>query len=396
MGERCLKLAPTGLAAYNIGGVTLDSLLTCYHYAKISTLERLEQTYDCIIIDEISMIHSFKMNQVFEIIESLYKRGKMIKLVLIGDPFQLPPVTPQNMILAFSRKEKRSLTTADFYFFRSHLFQRYYMDNMECFFLLKNHRQNDAIFGKILSKIAMGSADKSDLEYLNQQEVDPSQSLSIQDGPIVTPSRNGVRYFNELGLRQYDYRFIQNAVFEWRIPAFDDIENDCQDITDPITYSIKAPIIFTKKEPRFSLVNGTKGIIDSSNNSDSTQVSLNILTENRQIIQCQPVRHVLQRFIYDKHSESVKNECVAIVKQFPFILGFALSVHKCQGMTLEKMTFNPGRGCFAPGQLYVALSRVRNLKDLNLHIPLEKKDIIISRDVNNYFNDFKSRCIIVQ
>ncbi|MDR0574899.1 MAG: AAA family ATPase [Tannerella sp.] len=91
IGIRCLKLAPTGLSAYNIDGSTIDSLLACYHNAKNSTLAKLEELYDYIIIDEISMVHYFKMDKIFQIIETLNKRGKMIKLILIGDPFQLPP-----------------------------------------------------------------------------------------------------------------------------------------------------------------------------------------------------------------------------------------------------------------------------------------------------------------
>jgi hypothetical protein len=65
-------------------------------------------------------------------------------------------------------------------------------------------------------------------------------------------------------------------------------------------------------------------------------------------------------------------------------------------MTLSKMIFNPGEGCFAPGQLYVALSRVKNIDDLQLHVPIRQEDIIVSPEVKNYFDDFKQRCVIVQ
>ena len=105
--------------------------------------------------------------------------------------------------------------------------------------------------------------------------------------------------------------------------------------------------------------------------------------------------HFLYRFVYNRITRLVENECVAIVRQFPFVLGFALTIHKCQGMTLDKMTFNPAEGCFAPGQLYVALSRVRNISDLTLHVPISPQNIIVSRDVLNYFDLFKQKCEVV-
>jgi hypothetical protein len=64
-------------------------------------------------------------------------------------------------------------------------------------------------------------------------------------------------------------------------------------------------------------------------------------------------------------------------------------------MTLDKMTFNPGSGCFAPGQLYVALSRVRNLDDLHLHNLISEDDVMVSRRTLSYFDDFLSKCTYV-
>ena len=392
MGERCLKLAPTGLSAYNINGTTIDSLLFCYQKAQSSTLERMGISYDCIIVDEISMVHYYKLDKIFQIVEKLQSYGKIIKLILVGDPFQLPPVTTENMLNAYSKRRNTALTQDDFYFFNSEYFKKY-INSMNCFLLKMNYRQNDMRYAIIIEKIATGTADKYDLEYINQQIIQSSHHLPIQNTPVVTPTRNGTKFFNNIGLSQLEEIYTHNAFFEKTTNGYYEIEADYRDITEPVTYAKKAPVIFTQNNHYEKIVNGTKGFIRRIECCDPEK--LEIHTDNDIAVQCVPTRHFLYRFIYNENTRLVDNECVAIIRQFPFILGFALTIHKCQGMTLNKMTFNPAGGCFAPGQLYVALSRVKNISDLTLHVPIRPEDIIISREVFNYFNIFKQECEII-
>ena len=395
IGERCLKLAPTGLAAYNINGTTIDSLLLCYHNAKDNTLTRLAQ-YDSIIIDEISMVHCFKMDMIFEIIESLQNRGKTVKLVLIGDPFQLPPVTTQNMTQAYSKKMNTALTPEKFYFFHSGYFQNYF-NAMDCFLLVKNYRQGEAVFKNILEKIANGTANKRDLCFINQQFKQPFQNLSFQDVPVITPHRSGANLFNQIGMERFEPKYFHDAVFEKRSIDYSDIEQDCRNITEPIVYATGVPVVFTQNDCKNNWVNGTRGDITFCGSGYYNTPIVKILRKDRNNeIYCEPTRHELYRFVYRGSTGKVDNECVAIVRQFPFVLGFALTVHKTQGMTLDKMAFNPGEGCFAPGQLYVALSRVKNINDLTLHVPIEPSDILVSSDVQIYFDNFMRKCESVQ
>jgi ATP-dependent exoDNAse (exonuclease V) alpha subunit len=81
-----------------------------------------------------------------------------------------------------------------------------------------------------------------------------------------------------------------------------------------------------------------------------------------------------------------------MVNKLPFVLEFVITVHRCQGMTLDAMTFNLGPGCFAPGQLYVALSRVKRIQYLVLHVPICKSDVITSNAVLNYYTFFSGKC----
>jgi ATP-dependent exoDNAse (exonuclease V) alpha subunit len=393
-GERCLKLAPTGLTAYNIDGTTVDSLLKCYQEARERTLNNMQASYDCIIVDEISMIHEHKLDAVFGMAETLHKRRKMMRLILIGDPFQLPPVVTPNMRQAYSEKRNVPLEQSDFYFFKSKRFRNYF-GGMECYLLARNFRQNDEVFIKVLGKIAMGSADKYDLDFINQRVIPPSSDLQPPDKTVITPYRDGVGYFNRIGLERLGEQYHQEAVFEKLLPGYQDIASEHRDIVEPISYALDAPVVFTQNDVNGYWVNGTRGKIKARRQDHAGTTILEIATDRGQVVACGPTRHELKRFVFNRQTGSVDNECVAIVRQFPFIIGFALTVHKCQGMTLNEMIFNTGQGCFAPGQLYVALSRVKDLNRLTLDASVKPGDVFVSDAVRNYFNYFQGRCVMI-
>jgi hypothetical protein len=396
MGERCLKLAPTGHTAYHIYGSTLDSLLYCYEKAKPSVLSKLEQLYDCIVVEEISMVDAIKIDKLYEIRETLLKRGKRIKFIFIGDPFQLPPVATPNKLQVYSKKNKKAMTPEDFYFFESKRFQKDYFDNLECFFLTKNYRQSDGGFGKVLSNIATGSANQKDIDYINARVVEPDQQLNIDNTPIVVPQRSGVYNFNNFFLQNFDHKGFNNAYIENMTIGFNDIDTECRNITEPVVYAVNAPVVFSQNDVNGHWVNGTRGIITNRLWDYYGNTILEIRTNRNETVQCTPTKHILRRFIYNEEEDTVENECVAVIWQLPLILGFALTVHKSQGMTIDTMAFNSGEGLFSPGQLYVALSRVRKIEDLKLHVPVSKKDIIVSNRVREYFDDFYKRCTTVQ
>jgi hypothetical protein len=396
IGSRCLKLAPTGRTAYNIDGATIDSLLCCYDNAQTSALSKLEELYDCIIIDEISMVDMYKLDKIYDIREKLIVRGKKLKLILIGDPFQLPPVATKNKIAVFSEKYNKPLTGEDLYFFTSAHFQKDYLNTMECFLLAKNFRQNDGRFQQALCNIATGSATQRDLDYINGRVIEGDQCLNIDYTPIVVPQRSGVTNFNNFFLSKFDQKDCNNALVEFILPGFEEINSDYKNITEPVIYALGAPIVFTQNDLYGHWVNGTRGIVNNWLWNYSGNTALEIRTDRNELVNCVPTRHCLRRFVYNSEKDTVENECVAVIWQLPFVLGFALTVHKVQGMTLNSMAFNIGGGIFSPGQLYVALSRVRKLDGLTLHVPLRKNDVTVSDNVRVYFDDFQEKCKVVQ
>jgi len=110
---------------------------------------------------------------------------------------------------------------------------------------------------------------------------------------------------------------------------------------------------------------------------------------------CTPTTQYLRQLVYNNKKCIIENVNVAVVKQFPLRLAFAMTIHKAQGLTLKKMTFNKGAGLFASGQAYVVLSRVRCIDDLTLHVPIELSDIKVSREIMKFFDIFVKKCTVI-
>jgi ATP-dependent exoDNAse (exonuclease V) alpha subunit len=188
---------------------------------------------------------------------------------------------------------------------------------------------------------------------------------------------------------------INYPFYEKVMNGYEEIEKNYRNIIEPVKYAICSPIVFTQNDCNGHWVNGTRGIVTDIIRDNKWGNSLKIQKDGNETVLCSPTRHFLSRFIYNLDKNTVENQCVAVIRQFPFIPGYALTVHRAQGMTLDLMGFNTGTGMFAPGQLYVALSRVRDLEGLKLHVPIEIKDIYVSKATIDYFDIFTNRCTYV-
>jgi ATP-dependent exoDNAse (exonuclease V) alpha subunit len=209
------------------------------------------------------------------------------------------------------------------------------------------------------------------------------------------PTRNGVKIFNNYYLNTFENIFTSNPIVERMTIGYNDIEPECNYLLEPFDYSIGAPIVFTQNDFGKHWVNGTKGFIHDYYWDNYENMYLQIVTDREEYLTCMQTKHRLQRFVFKPKSKTIENETVAVIRQFPFVLGFAITVHRAQGMTLNSMAFNVGEGLFSPGQLYVALSRVKKLEDLTLHVPLRKEDVIVSDCVRAYFDAFTKQCVSV-
>lgn len=378
-----IVLAPTGVAAILAGGDTIHSFFglpmdvccpgTCgkMNDKKIQTLLHA----DTIIIDEVSMVRcdiidtiDFTMRKVLR--NNAPFGGK--QMIFVGDMFQLPPVVKYG-------PDKTMLTdiyhTEEFFFYKSRAVSRMRLVKIE---FRKVYRQGDEEFLRILEHVRLNNVTPEDIMRLNERV----KVADENDGAVITlTSVNKVAdSINQMRLEgingeEYEYEGTIEGRFEERRFPVDQI----------LRLKVGAQVMFTRNDaqkPR-RWANGTLGVVTKLN-KDEIHVKLNN-GETHKVPCC-----TWESFSYDYDVEEkkMKKERTGSYTQFPLRLAWAITIHKSQGMTFDRLAIDLSRGMFVPGQLYVALSRVRSLEGLFLSRSVAPQYANTSKEILLYANGF--------
>ncbi len=375
-------LAPTGLAAVNVGGQTIHSFfgfpprLIRPDDIRRSRNGRLMRRLEFLVIDEVSMVRSDLM---WAIDQSLrVNRGRPreafggVRLALFGDLHQLPPVVNDAEVAAHLESEHGG----PFFFSHAALGEGAGTALIE---LSHVFRQRDEALLGVLNKIREGEADEDDLALLNSR-VHPIRTLS--DGEpyvILTPTnaaagRINLAYLDALPGELRPYHGTTTGEF-----------NDAARPTDD-TLMLKpgAKVMLLRNDPDRRWVNGT--IARVSRLADK-RVWIEVGGEEHEIEQ---VSWESRRYAFDSAAEKIVETVAGTFTQFPLRLAWALTIHKSQGLTLDNVYIDLGRGTFAHGQAYVALSRCRSLDGLALARPLRPGDILFDPAATGYRRAFSA------
>lgn len=392
-------LAPTGVAAINAGGVTINSFLQIpfgpfildderlstknnkiniynsfnYSSSKLKLIEEL----DLIIIDEISMVRCDTLDVIDKLLRVFRKKMNSpfggIQLVLIGDSFQLPPIANKN------QWEILSIFYESPYFFNSNVFKK---NNPIYIELKKIYRQKDEIFIRLLNNIRNNNTSEQDLIKLNSK-FDPD----FNDENYITLATHNkiVDEINSINLLQKNVKIHQYIA---------KIEGEFSKSSLPTDEVLKlrkgAQIMFVKNdsESKKRFFNGKIGVIKSLKKDEIT-----IECENNEEIKIVRDTWFNLNYTFNRKSNKIETEVIGMFVQFPIRLAWAITVHKSQGLTFEKMIVDL-RDAFAPGQIYVALSRCTSLNGLKLRSKIPKKAIKTSYDVIEFAENTSSDAII--
>lgn len=348
------------------------------------------------IIDEISMVRA----DIFEMMNQICQKAMNnsnpfggIPLVVVGDMFQLPPIVSEDAVLEYLKQEYGGI-----YFFNSHIIQRE-MKNIKLFELTHSYRQaNDPDFVKILDafRLPLNPEKKvSIMNAINNRVTDQVPSNAI----YIASSNEEVRQVNTKKLSELPGQ-ITTIDAEYTIRTKDwkeevtlkhselPSDKDICDIVVPSAYDsqlhfkIGARVMLCKNSKRFGYINGDFGIIEGFNGDNFT-----IILDNGSRIQCpnpcdayktSQMNEYRYEMVYDqaKHKLVRKTPFIQKTKQFPVKLAYAFTIHKAQGQTYDNVILDLNSHIFAPGQLYVALSRARSLQGLYLTKPVTYSDII--------------------
>jgi ATP-dependent exoDNAse (exonuclease V) alpha subunit len=381
IADEMVVLAPTGLAAVNVGGQTIHSFfgfpprLIRPDDIRRSRNGRLMRRLKFLVIDEVSMVRSDLM---WAIDQSLrVNRGRPreafggVRLALFGDLHQLPPVVNEAEVA----EHLESAHGGPFFFSLASLREGAGTHLIE---LAQVFRQKDEALLGVLNKIREGEADEDDLAILNER-VHPIRSLAEGEPYVILTPTNAAA--NRINMAYLDR--LPGAPRPYPAATTGEFSQSAQPTEQTLMLKPGAKVMLLRNDPDRRWVNGT---IARVSRLEEKRVWIEIGGEEHEVEQ---VSWESRRYAYDKAAEKIVETVAGTFTQFPLRLAWALTIHKSQGLTLDKVYIDLGRGTFAHGQAYVALSRCRALDGLALARPLKPSDILFDPAAMGYRRMFE-------
>jgi len=377
--KRIVCACPTAVSALNIGGQTIHSLFQIAprdfimpDLLKLKAKPRnVLSAADLLIIDEISMVPPDLLDAMDILARQARKNNAPfggLQVVAVGDLFQLPPVITRDAETYYAEEYGRP----NAYFFDAHAYKRAEFQRAD-FDLV--YRQSDDDLLRQLTRLRQGSGGQApdalnsgfadSLAYFNSLKIDDATRRA--NAVIITPFRAVADNINSARLSQ-----IAAPAVTYSGELSGNFNE--KDVPAPMNLTLKvgALVVFVKNSDRGDWHNGSMGIICELNARD---IKVRLLDGDKKIVDVKAEKWEKMEYARDEFDKLTENE-VGSYKQLPLALGYAMTIHKAQGKTLDTVVVDISRGAFAHGQTYVALSRTRKAGDMHIAAPLRPRDII--------------------
>ena len=395
--KRYVVLAPTGIAAVNVGGQTLHSFFKIpfkpllpddpdysprqmrktlrYPREKVKLIRQL----DLIIIDEISMVRADIIDFVDRVLRCYAGNMKEPfggkQLLLVGDIFQLEPVVTRDMRDILRRYYQQ------FFFFNARVFGQLGLVPVE---LRKIYRQTDNSFVSLLDRIRVNRASRADIMMLNNR-CQPNYVSTNNDFAITLATRRDTvdaindEHMAALKTPEYTYEGEVEGTFP---------ENDLP-TNRLLQLKEGAQVIFIRNDKENRWVNGTIGKVSHLNGN---RVCVALEDGEEYELEREVWENI--QYTFDEEKNKVVENVLGSFIQYPVKPAWALTVHKSQGLTFNNVVIDFAGGAFTSGQTYVALSRCTSLEGITLLKPLSERDIIVSAAVVDFSRQFNNQSLI--
>lgn len=393
VSKNFVVVAPTGIAAVNVGGVTIHSLFQfplrpllpededIKIFWKDSEKRKTISAMDTLIIDEISMV---RVDLIDGIDYSLRKNGGNPNLpfggkqvVFVGDIFQLEPVT----IINSGEQKIISEIYGSSYFYNAKVFERFNLFTVE---LQKVYRQTDSTFVSLLDKVRVKEISQTDLNKINTRVFSQSE-LNKNDFAITLTTKNDLA--NTVNFKKLTG--LKTTPFTYNAEISGEFEESKYPTEPELTLKVGAQVIFIRNETDKRWVNGTIGQV-----SGLTDSEIKVKLEDGKIYSVEKKIWDNIKYQYNKEKKKIEQEIVGTFKQYPLKLAWAITIHKSQGLTFDRVVVDFGSGTFASGQAYVALSRATSFEGLFLKQKLNSTDIYIDDEIKEFAKTFNDQTTI--
>ncbi len=401
--KKNVVLAPTGIAAINAGGMTLNSFFKIpFHpmlpndirYSPRNIRETLKyngekrtllRELELIIIDEISMVRADIIDFIDKVLRIYCQNmrepfgGK--QMLFVGDIYQLEPVV---------KEDDRQLLQPfynNFYFFNAHVFGQSRLISIE---LRKVYRQTDPTFIHILDNIRTSNVSDSDLRMLNRRvgEEEEHEGLAI----TLSTKRDVVDHINEERLKTLsDDSHIYTGCITGEFPA--------TSLPTPVELELKkgAQVMFIRNDVEKRWVNGTLGVITGffeSEDEEEEGDKIFVRTEDDRDVAVEREIWSNVKYTFNEEEKKIEEHEIGTYEQFPLRLAWAITIHKSQGLTFRHANIDFSGGVFAAGQTYVALSRCTSLDGITLKEPIRRSEIFVRHEVTRFASTCNDSSVI--
>lgn len=371
--KKIVVLAPTGVAALNVQGQTIHSFfgfapqITPDQARKEHPSEnskRMIEELDIIVIDESSMLRADLLDCIDQALRQYGHADRAFggkRLVFIGDLYQLPPVV--------TREEKENFQElyASPYFFDAKVFRECEIKIHE---LQQVYRQQDEDFIKLLNMIRDNSIQKEDLQVLNQRFDKYYKAFEKKDEITLCTTNESANRINQEQLQLTEGKKLQfngqtEGEFIRQLPTH-----------EKLNLKIGAQVMLVNNDSLKRWVNGSTGKIISTQWNDEESCDMLIVElSNGKTVEVMPHTWETNQYFFDEANNTIESERIGAFTQYPIKLAWAVTIHKSQGKTFNHVVLDIGRGTFAHGQIYVALSRCTSMEGITLRQPILPKHI---------------------